>query len=154
MHFHNTNASITLSVWLWQKELLALRFFCFIFLIKESFFANWFKCEGFEHPLKLSQLCLNMYWLIFEIFWINLLVALLIQQANSTSLIYFPFSSPLVNSSDKLDVSNIFSVFIFAGIILVAIIYYFSQPLGTKTWIRALLYPLTFKFSCASILPF
>ncbi|KAL8030013.1 hypothetical protein ABFX02_14G260100 [Erythranthe guttata] len=26
------------------------------------------------------------------------------------------------------------------GIILVAIIYYYSQPLGTKTWIRALLY--------------
>ncbi|XP_054791963.1 mannose-P-dolichol utilization defect 1 protein homolog 2-like isoform X2 [Prosopis cineraria] len=27
------------------------------------------------------------------------------------------------------------------ALVLVAIIYYFSQPMGTKTWIRALLYP-------------
>ncbi|KAL6493199.1 hypothetical protein OROGR_032958 [Orobanche gracilis] len=34
------------------------------------------------------------------------------------------------------------------AIILVAIIYYYSQPLGTKTWIRAIMYPLSSQY-CA-----
>lgn len=29
----------------------------------------------------------------------------------------------------------------YAAIILVAIIYYYSPPMGTKTWMKALLYP-------------
>lgn len=33
-----------------------------------------------------------------------------------------------------------------SAIILVAVIYYFSQPVGTSRWMRALLYPLLFLY--------
>lgn len=32
----------------------------------------------------------------------------------------------------------------FSAMILVAIMYYFSQPMGIKTWIRPLMYPAYF----------
>jgi hypothetical protein len=39
-----------------------------------------------------------------------------------------------------------------AAIILVATIYYFSQPVGTTTWIRALLYPSCVKYNIGLVL--
>ena len=50
--------------------------------------------------------------------------------------------------NDEISGSNPFT-FPVAAIILVAIIYYFSQPLGMKTWIRALLYPTCFSKNSA-----
>ncbi len=39
-----------------------------------------------------------------------------------------------------------------AAIILVAVIYYYSQPIGTTTWIRALLYPSWLQYSIGFVL--
>lgn len=39
-----------------------------------------------------------------------------------------------------------------AAIILVAVIYYYSQPIGTTTWIRALLYPSCLQYSIGFVL--